>query len=441
MSKKTILISIFLIPVLFGGIAHAQDVPLTLDQTLRYVYNENPTILASRYNLRVTKESYPQAAAGWHPRIDADTSVTSTHIENDPKGGADGAVTKSGSITLEQPLFRGFRTMAEMESAKNRIASDTAKVRDTEQTVFLQTVEGYMNIIRDRQLLELQRQNVVLLTKERESVMARFEAGDITQTDVKQTEARYSSAQADNAVAESKLQESEAAFEKITGIWPSDVFVMPVIGFTFPQTLDDLVTLAAMDNPKLSSSRYAHEAAEEDIDAAKSAFYPQVTAFASHLKEYDPQPGLLDESETSTIGVRARINLYEGGGTMSRIREAQSRANLRFVETIAAEKSVRGDIIGSWRRLQAYEAEIKARELEVAAAQYSAEGVREEARLGDRTVLDTLEADQEVLDAQSALVQARRDRIVTAYRLAAALGMLNPAKLGIEDTAIASAAE
>ncbi len=441
MSVKILFFSVFLILILSGRFALAEGAPLTLDNTLSYVYRENPTILAARYNLRTTKEQYPQAAAGWKPRIDADTTVTAAKIDSKPSSDDDGTLSKSASISVEQPLFRGFRTVAEMDAAIKRIESDTANVRDTEQRIFVQTVEAYMNVIRDRQLLELQRQNVVLLTREKETVLARFEAGDVTQTDVKQTEGRYSSALADNAVAESQLQESEAQFEKITGIWPSDTFVFPVISFAFPERLDDLVAMAAMDNPQLSSSRSAHEAAEEDIRAAKSAFYPQVTAFASHIKEYDPQPGTLDESENSTIGIRARINLYEGGGNLSRVREAQSRANQRFVETIAAEKSVRSDIIGTWRRLQAYQAEIAARELEVAAAQYSAEGVREEARLGDRTVLDTLEADQEVLDAQSALVEARRDRVVAAYTLAAALGMLNPAKMGIEDTAIASAAE
>lgn len=423
-----LLVFTFLIPP-----AHAQEAgtPLSLDRTLHYVYRQNPTILGARYNLRATQELYPQAQAGWQPRISAEANLTSTNIETGNFSEGDGATTKGASVSIEQPLFRGFRTVAERDAAEKRIAADREALRQTEQEIFVSAAEAYMNVIRDRLLLELQHKNVALLAKERESVAARFEAGDITQTDVKQTEARYSNAVADDAIAESRLQQTEAAFEKVTGLWPSEIFVMPDNKFRFPATLDELVKTAAVQNPLLANKRNSHEAAEEDIRAAKSDFYPQLTAFANHVKEYDPQPGIVADSETSTIGLRARISLYEGGATASRVRQAKSRASQRFVEVIEAEQSVRSEIISDWRRLRAYDAEIAARELEVTAFRYSAEGVREEARLGDRTVLDTLEADQEVLDAESALVEARSARIVTAYRLAASLGLLTAEWLGV----------
>lgn len=160
-----------------------------------------------------------------------------------------------------------------------------------------------------------------------------------------------------------------------------------------------------------------------------------MSAFASHIKEYDPQPGIVDESETSTIGLRARILLYEGGRTRSRIREAKNRENQRYIETLAAERSVKSEVMRSWSQLQAYKSEISARELAVTAAKFSAEGVREEARLGERTVLDTLDAEQEMLEAEVALARAKRDMIVTSYALAASLGMLLPEHMGMADIA------
>lgn len=421
--------------------AQESGAALTLDETLRHVYRENPTLEASRYGLEATKELYPQAVSGWHPKVNAEASLTSTDIESGNFSTGDGATTKSAQINLEQPLFRGFRTSAETESAERRIDAGTARLQDTEQDVFLRTVEAYMNVIRDRMLLDLQRKNVELLGKERESVQARFEAGDITQTDVKQTDARYSNAQADDATAESDLQESEAAFEEVTGLFPPDFMEMPVIPFTFPQTVQDMVALAGRQNPDLLRTRNDYLASESDIGIAESDFYPQVAAFASHIKEYDPQPGIVDETETSTIGVRARISLYEGMNTVSRTREAKHRANQRRIEVQVAEKALKSDLVTQWRRLQAYDAEIAARELEITATKFSAEGVREEARLGERTVLDMLEAEQEVLDAQSALVGARRDRIVTAYRLAASLGLLVPETMGIRPVQMAKTAE
>ncbi len=417
---------------LFCGPARAQEgEPLTLERSLAYVYNQNPSILSARYNLRATQESYPLAAAAWQPRVSAETNLTSTNIETGNFSEGNGATTKGASVSVEQSLFRGFRTTAEMDAARKRIEADTQALRQREQEIFVNTVEAYMNVIRDRLLLLLQQKNRALLSRERESVLARFEAGDITQTDVRQADARYSNAVADDAIAESRLQRSEALFEEVSGMPATSVFVMPEPVFAFPETIDNLVKQAALYNPRLSSLRSGQDAAEEDIRAAESDFYPQVTAFANHVKEYDPQPGIVDESETSTIGLRARISLYEGGATIARVRQAKARASQQFVQTVAAEQSIRAEIIAEWRRLHAFESEIKAREVEVVAAKYSAEGVREEARIGDRTVLDTLEAEQEVLDAESALVEARSERVVTAYRLAAALGMLTPETLGI----------
>jgi TolC family type I secretion outer membrane protein len=425
MNRKILAFSMLFVSV-FAVNAAAEEIksPLTLERALQYVYHDNPTILAARYNLRATQELYPQAAAGWQPRLGAETSITSTNIETGNFNQGDGATTKGASVNIEQPLFTGFRTTAQMEAAEHRISADTDALRQTQQDVFVATAEAYMNVIRDRQLVMLQRKNMEILGGERESVRARFDAGDVTQTDVKQTQARYSNAMADAAIAESAMQRSEATFEQISGIAPDEVFAMPQIAFDFPQTLQELIELAARQNPALSSKRSGHEAAEEDIRAAKSDLYPQITAFANHTKEYDPQPGIVEDSETSAIGVRARISLYEGGATISRVRQAKSRASQRFVEIIEAEQAVRADIIAFWRSYMTYTAEIDAREQGVAAARYSAEGVREEARLGDRTVFDTLEAEQDVLDAETALVRAKSDRVVTAYRLAAALGML-----------------
>lgn len=437
-------VTFFFLAVLFTHGAAAQDDkagPLTLDETLRHVYRENPTLEASRYGQSATKELYPQALSGWHPRVDAETSLTSTHIESGNFSEGDGATTKSASVSVEQPIFRGFRTTSETQSAEHRIAAGADRVSGTAQDMFLRAVEAYMNVIRDRMLLDLQRKNVELLGRERESVAARFDAGDVTRTDVKQTEARYSRAQADDATAESDLRESEAVFEQITGLFPPLMMEMPVIPFGFPQTAEELVAMAERGNPELNRTRGEYLASKSDIGIAESEFYPKVSAFASYLKEYDPQPGIVPESEVSTIGVRARINLYEGFNTVSRMREAKFRANQKRVEIRAAETAVKSELITQWRRLQAFDAEISARELEITAARFSADGVREEARLGERTVLDLLEAEQEVLDAQSALVKARRDRIVTSYRLAAALGLLTPESLGFRPVQVAKTAE
>ncbi len=408
---------------------------MTLKKTLNHVYQKNPTLQASRYGLEATRELYPQATSGWKPNVNAETSITSTDVETGNFAAGDGATTKSASIQVDQPLFRGFRTVAETESAERRIDAGLADVKSGEQRIFLQTAESYMNVVRDRLILMLRQKNRELLEKEQESVNARFDAGDVTQTDVKQTEAKYAISVASEAIAQSDLRESEAIFEKVTGLFPSGTMEVPVVDFKFPSTLDELVKAADVQNPQLMGIRQAHLAAQSDIRTAKSDYYPYVTAFASHVKEYDPQPGIVSDSETSAIGVRARINLYEGGNTISRTREAKSRANQRLIEIRETEMAIKSDLVTSWRKLQSADSEISARELAVAASKYSRDGVHEEARLGERTVLDTLDAEQDVLDSETALVIAKREKVVTAYRLAAALGMLSPEQVGIAASA------
>lgn len=409
--------------------------PLTLEQTFRKVYQENPSLEASRYGLKATHELYPQALAGWHPTVTAEGSITSTDIESGNFNQGDGATTKSMSISAEQPIFRGFRTVSESDSARSRIRAGFDRLKQTEQNVFLRTVESYMNVIRDRMIVNLQDKNRKILAQELESLQARFDAGDVTKTDVKQAESRLSIARADDERARGDLKTSDAIFEEVVGIAPPKDMVMPIINFPLPKTTAQMIALVNQNNPELGAARNEHEASKSDIDVAASDLYPQVSAFASHIKEYDPQPGIVDESSTSTIGLRARITLYEGGRTKSRIREAKNRENQRYIETLVAEKTVKSDVMRNWSQLQAYTAELTARDLAISAAKLSAEGVREEARLGERTVLDTLDAEQEMLEAEVARARTQRDLIVTSYALAASLGMLLPEHMGMGDIA------
>lgn len=406
----------------------AQD----LDGTFKKVYHENPTLRAARFELEAVRERYPQAAAGWKPRADGEASIFSTHRESGSFSQGDSITTKSASISVEQPLFRGFRTTSEMKSAEHGILAAEKNLLEREQSIFLGVARAYMAVLRGRQMVALQEKSRDLHAVERDAVQARFDAGDLTQTDVQQTKARYADAAARLAASQSALGEENAVFEELTGFFPPDDMVMPAPSFTFPAIEEGLVQMAASANPTMAAVRYEHLAAENDIGAVRSGLYPQVAAFASYIKEYDPQPGIIDESEAGTIGIRARISLYEGGANLSRIRQAKALASQRSVQILETDMAVRRMILANWRKYNAYDAEIAARELEADAARFSAEGVREEARLGERSVFDVLEAQREVLDAETALIDAKAQRVVTSYTLAGALGWLSAERLGAD---------
>lgn len=410
---------------------------LTLMETFRIVHEQNPTLQGARYDLAAVREQYPQAMAGWYPRISAEANLISTNIETGNFSSGDGATTKGASVNLEQPVFRGFRTLAEVKSAEERIEAAEHNLMEREQAVFSDVARAYVMVLRNRQLLVLEEKNRDLLSGDVDAVKARFEAGDTTMTDVQQTEGRLADAKARAAIAQSRLDESNTMFEELTGFVPPEHMAMPEPDFTYPETEDGLVAMAEAANPTLAAVRHESLAAESDIRAVRSDLYPQLTAFASYIKERDPQPGIVAESSTGTIGLRARMALYEGGSTMSRIREAKARASGSRVDIVAADRAVKSALIADWKKLRASDEEIAAREIEVNAARLSVQGVREEARLGERTVFDVLEGEQDVLDAETDLVEARIARVITSYRLAGTLGFLTARALGFEGAASA----
>jgi outer membrane protein len=430
--RKKIITGLALLSCCCG---QAMAEPLSLEKTLRKVYQDNPSLEASRFGLKATHELYPQARAGWHPIISGEGSITSTDIDTGGASREDGATTKSMSVGAEQPIFRGFRTTSEIDSAKSRIKAGYDRLKQTEQDIFLRTVENYMNVIRDRMIVTLQQRNRDILAKELESLQARFDAGDVTRTDVKQAQSRLSMALAEEARAQGDLKSSNAMFEEVVGIMPPQDMVFPASKMSLPKTVQEMSVMADTQNPELWAARHDHLASVSDVEVAASDLYPHVTAFASYIKEYDPQPGTIAESETSAIGVRARILLYEGGKTRSQIREAKNRENQRYIQTIVTAKAVRSELIRNWSQYEAHSLEIKAREEAVQAARLSVEGVREEARLGERTVMDTLDAEQEMLEAEVALARAKRDQIVSSYALAASMGRLLPEHMGMGDIA------
>lgn len=185
-----------------------------------------------------------------------------------------------------------------------------------------------------------------------------------------------------------------------------------------------MIAMAETANPDIWIAKYKHQASEHDIDAVLRELFPQISAFASYNKQYDPQPGIVADSETQTIGLRATLALYEGGSTRSRIREARRASYRQKYEVERVRQEIRQEITSSWRSYLSAQAEKKSRKAEIKAAEMALEGVREEMHLAQRTVLDILDADQEVIDAKVAMARAERNEIVAKHSLAANLNML-----------------
>lgn len=445
--RRFIFLTLVFTVIFFSLTVHAQEAvtdsaasadstqeDVLLEGILRHVYQNDPGLQASRAELKATHELYAQALAGWRPSVSAESSIYSTDLESNNFAQGTGATTKDVTVEVNQPVFRGGRTVAETDKAKNLIKAAYADYLMSEQKLIFETARAYMNVILSRRLLGLAQNNEDLLTAELKAVKERFSGGDLTKTDVSQTESRLARAQAERLSAWGDLEQSYTEFENIVGFAPSGTFYYPATDLGVSgSSPEQMMATAKEQSQMLKAAQFRHMAAQDDIDTNFRELMPQISAFASYNKQYDPQPGITAESESQTIGLRASLALYEGGSIRSRVRQSKNIAWQRFYDVKEAEQALHTDILKNWRALKTAEEEATLRAFEAKASRQALEGVRAEARLGERTVLDTLDAEQEILSAESGLVRARHAAVMASFSLAASVGVLTPEATGLGD--------
>lgn len=399
-----------------------------LEDMLYQTYLHNPALRAARADLKAIEQRLPQARAGWLPTVSAGGSVVASDVEGGFFGGGD-TTSKDINASVNQPLFKGGRTAASVDSAKGLIAAQEALVLDTQQSILLRAATVYMDVLRDQALLTLSAATRKAIAEQLEASQKRFAVGEVTRTDVAQSEARYARADADWIRAQGNLESSKAAFEQVVGIRPEKLG-QPRLNFPLPETVDELFTQVESYNPRIRAATHLHESAQGDVGKVFGEFFPELNLSGSWDRDYDPSPGLVDETTSKSIGIVATIPIYTGGATLARVREARHTANRRLMNVMDTRLSAREEAVRNWEALKTARAEIVSREAQVRAATLAREGVRQEAAIGTRTILDSLDADQEYQDARAALVTARRNEIVATFQLAATLGLLNADILG-----------
>lgn len=420
--KKTLLFPVFALLFVFmdwGGSVVAQTRPVqTLSGVLKQTWETSPSLMAARSAQKAIEESLPQAQAGWKPRLDADASVT----RSDPAGSAlDANTAKDAGLSVTQPLYRGGRTVAEIRAANNAIKAGAARLALSEQSVLLGAATAYMDVVRDQALVDLGEQNKSVIEKQLKASEARFQVGDVTRTDVSQAKARLAQAQADLIAARGNFRISRAAFFQVTGQNPERLELRPKIVLPLPPTLEESIAMAETKNPGIQAARYDYRASDDNKDAVLGELMPEVSAFGSVTRDWD---GRSADGTSTAVGVRASMPLYEAGSVRSRLRQARHTVDQKNMTLASARRLAREDIVTGWENLQAARAEIDSRRAQVGAATLARDGVHQEAEVGARTILDALDADRELLNAQVALVTAERNEIVAQFSLGAALGLL-----------------
>ncbi len=408
----------------------------TLTDALVKAYQTNPQLMSERANLRATDEEVAQAIARWRPTItlSGDYSRVETESKTDPSPDNPLGVNFerrtdpwNAAVTATQTVFAGGTILAQRRQADAQVRAGRARLHSTEQTVLLDTVTSYMNVVRDEAVVKLNQTNVELLKKQLEAAKARFDVGEITRTDVSQAEARLASGQFQLTSAEANLIASRTFYERTVGEAPGTLDPKPAIP-TLPESEAQARATANVDNPALVAAREAQEAADYAIDFAVGQMLPTVTVQASYGRsgqEYGPET----ISDDTRLTASARWPLYQGGAEWSNIRQAKELFNKARMDTEFTRRSTDERVSNAWEAYRASRASVEANRQQVKASEIAFEGVQQELEVGSRTTLDVLDQQQELLNARVALVRSERDEIVAGYALLATVGKLTAGEL------------
>lgn len=395
----------------------------SFEEALAKAYMTNPTLQAERASVRGADEGVPQALSNWRPTVEFTGSVGRVWAESNSFNPRDQQRTeRSVDLTIEQPLFRGWRTVRETEQAENEVLAARADLSDVEQTILLAAATAYLDVLRDLATLELNRNNELVLRRQLEAAQDRFSVGEITRTDVSQSEARLAQSTADRIQSEGNLEQSRAAYRNAVGDLPGTLEPVPEIT-GIPASEDEALAIGLATNPTVASADFVERAARENVGLVRGELLPELSLVGQWGRDIDTAN---NNSRTEELEVRADLTvpLYQAGDVYSRLREAKQTAGQRRQELDEAKRNVAEDIKRAWEELVTARARIQAFNSQIESNSIALDGVRRENAVGARTILDVLDQEQELLDSQVNLVRAQRDEKVAALQLRVAMGTL-----------------
>lgn len=405
----------------------------TLREALGSTYRANPTLTAQREALKATDAGVAIARSAGRPTITGTAQLT-RDISRSGRfevGTGKGPYLSAGA-DLNFPVFQGGTVRNDIKAAKSRVEAGRATLRAVEGDVFTEAVAAYMDVIRDRATVELNNNNVKVLETNLQATQDRFEIGDVTRTDVAQSEARLALARSRLTLAEGRAIASEQNYRRVIGQQPGQLAPPPPLP-PFPATADQAVQIALSNNPDLIAITHQAEAAGYDVKSVRGTRLPTISAVASadYFDATGDDFGLQSGTATS-IGAQARVPLYQGGLPSARIRRAQALEGQTLEQQVATERSVVSVTRSAFADYQAAAEAIKSNEVAVKAQELALEGVRAENSVGTRTILDVLDAEQELLNSQVLLVTARHDAYVAGFQLLNAMGQAEADDLGLD---------
>lgn len=408
----------------------------TLNDAIALAYQTNPTLQAQRAQLRVTDEEWVQAESGLRPTVSVSGAYQyereSISIPGTPFSTTIAGPTGNAVVTVNQPLFTGGEATAKVDAAQADILAGREGLRRTEISVLDSVVGAYLDVRRDQEQLAISQDNVSVLARQLDETTAKFNAGVLTRTDVAQSQARLAQARSQLAGAQSTLAQARTAYAAVVGQNPGELAPEPPIVGLLPPNVDAAFDAAERDNPQLRQAVYAEEASAARLAEAKAQLRPRVSlqgqyGYVSQLSAsggVGPSSTFLENETGGTISANINVPVFAGGLNASQVRQAAEQDNVSRIGVEGARREVLQAVSQAWNQLLGARASLTADEEQVRSDTVAYEGVREEQKVGLRTILDVLNAQQELEQSQLALVGARHDEYVAAAAVLAAMGAL-----------------
>jgi outer membrane protein len=431
---RTYFSAIASVAVAAAGMACGQAKADTLEWALVQAYQNNPSLNAQRAAVRATDENIPQALSGYRPKLAITTNGGAEYSKAVASvAGLGGTATFYPTIigaNASYTLYNGLQTANRTRQAESQVMGARETLRVTEQQVLLDAATAYMNLLRDAAILELNRRNVEVLTEQLKQTRDRFNVGEVTRTDVAQAESRLAAGRSALLGAQSNYVTSEANYRRVIGVNPGHLAPGAPVDRFSPSTLARAIVLGQQQSPSVLAAMYGVDVAELAVKISEGALYPNLSVVASASQGWEPAAFIVRQTQASVLG-QLTVPIYQGGGEYSTIRQSKETVGQQRLNVDVNRDQARATVVQSWGQLDAAKAQIEATTAQVNAAEIALNGVREEARVGQRTTLDVLNAQQELVNARVALVTAQHDRVVASYTLLAAVGGLSVQHLGL----------
>jgi outer membrane protein len=416
----------------------------TIEAALVRAYQNNPQLNAQRAQVRVTDENVPQALSGYRPRASITGSLGYQYTDtNITQGGSPTAIVRteihgtdpprSVGLTVSQTLYNGNQTANKTRAAESQVSGAREALRVLEESVLLQAATIYMDYLRDAAIVEVQRSNTRVLEQTLKQTQDRFNVGEVTRTDVAQSEAQLAAGRTQQLQAESQLTTTRSNYRRIIGIEPQALAPGSPVDRFLPPSLASAVELSLIENPNVTAAMFGVDVNYLQVKVNEGALLPTVTFTAAAQQSYETTLTTFRSFGASAVG-SVTVPLYQGGAEYSLIRQSKETLAQQRLTLELTRDQTRANTVTAWGQLVAGKAQVASAQAQVTASEIALNGVREEAKAGQRTTLDVLNAQQALVNARVALVTAQHDRVVASYSVLSAVGRLSPQVLQLPTT-------